>query len=114
MAQDPDTAERLATDYLLKRGRDYIGHRFPDMRDAPIMETRVCQIEATANDHFVIDRHQTYDNVWLASGGGGHGFKHGPLVGEYVADRMMGRPTDPETDILFSVESHADLRATGA
>ncbi len=114
VAQDPDTAERLATDYLLKRGRDYIGHRFPDMRDAPILETRVCQIEATADDHFVIDTHPDFDNVWLASGGGGHGFKHGPLVGEYVSDRLMGRPTDPETDRLFRRASRPDLQPTGA
>lgn len=113
VAQDPDTAERLATDHLLKRGRDYIGHRFPDMRDAPILETRVCQIEATMDDHFVIDRHPGLDNVWLASGGGGHGFKHGPLVGEYVADRVMGRATDPVTDDLFRLASRPNQPVAG-
>lgn len=109
VAQDPDTAERLPTDYLLKRGRDYIGRRFPDMRDAPILETRACQVDNTANSHFIIDRHPDYDNVWLASGGGGHGFKHGPLVGDYLADRVMGRPADPDTEALFRLASHADL-----
>jgi glycine/D-amino acid oxidase-like deaminating enzyme len=112
VTQDPDTTERLATDYLLKRGRDYIGHRFPDMRDAPILETRVCQIESTADDHFVIDRHPDFDNVWLASGGGGHGFKHGPLIGEYVADRLTGVATDPKADSLFRLSARPDL-ATG-
>ena len=114
VTQDPDTAERLPSPLLMKVGRDYIGHRFPDMRDAPIVETRACNMESTADDNFVIDRHPDYDNVWLASGGGGHGFKHGPLVGEYVADRVMGRPSfDPAADRLFQLAAHADQRAPG-
>ncbi|HQN52061.1 MAG TPA: FAD-dependent oxidoreductase [Phenylobacterium sp.] len=110
VTQDPDTAERLATDYLLKKGRDYIGHRFPDMRDAPILETRVCQVDNTADTHFILDRHPDYDNVWLASGGGGHGFKHGPMVGEYLADRIQGRPADPQTEALFRLSRRPDMK----
>jgi len=69
-------------------------------------------MENTADDNFIIDRHPDYDNVWLASGGGGHGFKHGPLVGEYVADRIMGRPSfDLAADKLFQLTAHADQRA---
>lgn len=107
VSQDPDTAERLPTDYLLKKGRDYVGHRFPPMRDAPVMEARVCQVDNTANSHFVIDRHPDFDNVWLAFGGGGHGFKHGPMVGEYVADRVLGKPVDPATPKVFSLAGHS-------
>jgi sarcosine oxidase len=115
VTQDPDTAERLPSPLLMKIGRDYVGHRFPDMRDAPIVETRACNMENTADDNFIIDRHPDYDNVWLASGGGGHDFKHGPLVGEYVADRIMGRPSfDPAADKLFQLAAHADQRAARA
>jgi sarcosine oxidase len=103
---DPDSAERLATDYLLKKGRDYIGARFPAMRDAPILETRVCQVDNTANSHFILDRHPDYDNVWLAFGGGGHGFKHGPMVGDYMADRVLGRPADPALEAVFGLAGH--------
>jgi len=106
VTQDPDTAERLPTDYLLKKGRDYLGRRFPPMRDAPVMEARVCQVDNTVSSHFVIDRHPDFDNVWLAFGGGGHGFKHGPMVGEYVADRVLGRPGDAETARVFSLAGH--------
>lgn len=102
---DPDTTERLATDHILARGRRYIDHRFPDMKDAPILETRVCQMESTADTNFIIDRHPDYDNVWIAGGGGGHGFKFGPLTGDYVSDRVLGRPTDPSVDRLFSLNS---------
>lgn len=107
-AHDPDTAERLPTAHLMARGRRYIGMRFPDMRDAPIVETRVCQTEGTADNHFVIDRHPDYDNVWIASGGGGHGFKFGPLLGEYISDRVLGRRTDPDIDQLFQLVARPD------
>jgi glycine/D-amino acid oxidase-like deaminating enzyme len=36
------------------------------------------------------------ENVWFVGGGSGHGFKHGPAVGEYVADRLLGEsPAEP-------------------
>lgn len=107
---DPDNAERLATDYLLKKGRDYVGARFPALRDAPILETRVCQVDNTLNSHFILDRHPDYDNVWLAFGGGGHGFKHGPMVGDYMADRVLGRTPDPALEAVFGLDSHKPVR----
>jgi len=104
--QDPDSAERLPTEYLLKKGRDYVAARFPDMAGAPVLETRVCQVDNSANSHFILDRHPDYDNVWLAFGGGGHGFKHGPMVGDYMADRVLGRPTDPALQAVFGLAGH--------
>jgi sarcosine oxidase len=38
----------------------------------------------------LIDRHPDFENVWLVGGGSGHGFKHGPSVGEYVARLILG------------------------
>jgi sarcosine oxidase len=43
-----------------------------------------------------VDHHPDHDNVWIV--GGGSGFKHGPMMGEYVADRIMGRSTDAALD----------------
>jgi glycine/D-amino acid oxidase-like deaminating enzyme len=45
--------------------------------------------------------------VWIAGGGSGHGFKHGPVVGEYMADRVTGRPPVPELERLFSLAGRA-------
>lgn len=101
---DPDNAERLPTPYLIEKGRLYVNKRFPAMRDAPIVETRVCQWEIAPKEDFIIDRHPDYDNVWIASGGGSHGFKFGPLLGEYIADRVTGAKTDPAIDQRFSVK----------
>jgi len=62
----------------------------PLLANAPVTESRVCQYENTSNGDFLIDRHPVFENVWLVGGGSGHGFKHGPAVGEYVAGLMAG------------------------
>jgi len=93
---DPDTGERVPGADALAEARAFLEERFPGMRGAPLAEARVCQYENTSNGDFVIDRHPGYENVWLCGGGSGHGFKHGPAVGEYTAERVLkGDATDP-------------------
>jgi len=93
---DPDTGERVAGADALAEARAFLEERFPGMRGAPLAEARVCQYENTSNGDFVIDRHPGYENVWLCGGGSGHGFKHGPAVGEYTAERVLkGDASDP-------------------
>jgi monomeric sarcosine oxidase len=93
---DPDTADRVPSPDALAAARDCLGQRLPDLRDAPLVEARVCQYENTCNGDFLIDRHPDFANVWLVGGGSGHGFKHGPAVGEYAAARILqGGPVDP-------------------
>lgn len=86
---DPDTNERIITPSLLAEVRQHLAERFPGLKDAPVIETRVCQYENTSNGDFLIDRHPEMTNVWLVGGGSGHGFKHGPALGEYVTARVL-------------------------
>jgi sarcosine oxidase len=86
---DPETGERRVTPETLAIVRKYISRRFPALKDSPLIESRVCQYENTSNGDFLIDRHPGWDNVWLIGGGSGHGFKHGPALGEYVAARII-------------------------
>lgn len=65
--------------------------RFPAMKGAPLVESRVCQYENTGDNHLLLDRHPHAENVWLVGGGSGHGFKHGPAVGELVRDAVLDR-----------------------
>jgi glycine/D-amino acid oxidase-like deaminating enzyme len=88
-AFDPTDGERVVSPATLKRVREYIAFRFPAMQDAPLIETRVCQYEQTADSHFIVDRHPRIDNVWLLGGGSGHGFKHGPALGEMMAELIL-------------------------
>ena len=87
-AFDPDTRERVVTDEGVRAARRFLAQRFPSLKDAPLLETRVCQYENTSSGDFLIDRHPELQNVWLVGGGSGHGFKHGPALGEYVAARI--------------------------
>jgi len=85
---DPDTGKRVVSAEGLAAMRKYVARRFPALKDAPVVETRVCQYENTSSGDFLIDRHPGFENVWLVGGGSGHGFKHGPALGEYVAARV--------------------------
>jgi sarcosine oxidase len=90
-AIDPDTADRLVADDAVALARAFLGRRFPALADAPLVDARVCQYENTSSGDFLIDVHPTWPNVWLAGGGSGHGFKHGPAVGSHIADLLGGR-----------------------
>ena len=104
---DPDTESRIVSPVMRERVRAYVALRFPDLKDAPIVETRVCQYENTSSGDFLIDRHPGMENVWFAGGGSGHGFKHGPAVGEYVTGRLLDR-IQPEP--RFSLATKATLQ----
>jgi glycine/D-amino acid oxidase-like deaminating enzyme len=104
VAFDPDLDERVHNGYLLERARAYLAHRFPDLSDQPLLESRVCQTEMTIDENFIVQRHPQWENVWIAGGGSGHGFKHGPVVGEYVARRVAGKDEEPELEALFRIK----------
>lgn len=87
---DPDKGDRAATPEGLAAVRKYLSLRVPALTDAPLLWSEVCQYENTSNGDFLIDGHPTLENVWLVGGGSGHGFKHGPAVGEYVVKRIRG------------------------
>jgi glycine/D-amino acid oxidase-like deaminating enzyme len=104
---DPDSLARVIAPESVARVREYVGRRFPALRDAPITGSEVCQYENTSNGDFLIDRHPDLENVWLVGGGSGHGFKHGPAVGEYVAARVRdGKPVEP----VFSLATKERVR----
>jgi sarcosine oxidase len=87
---DPETGSRVVTAEAVESARAFLAERFPGLRNAPVVETRVCQYENTSNGDFLIDRHPHFPNVWLVGGGSGHGFKHGPAVGDHVAKLVTG------------------------
>lgn len=100
---DPDTGSRLVSEASLARMRAYVQKRFPLLADAPVVESRVCQYEETASGDFIIDRHPDCSNVWIAGGGSGHGFKLGPSVGQYVAERVL---KGDAADARFAIATH--------
>lgn len=87
---DPDAMDRRISDRALADVRAYLARRFPDLARRPLAESRVCQYENSHNGDLLIDRHPAWSNAWIVGGGSGHGFKHGPAVGRYVADLVLG------------------------
>lgn len=93
---DPDTSRRWLREEEYESPRAFVRERFPGLADAPVSETRSCHYEISRTSNFFFDHHPDYDNVWLAGGGSAEGFKFGPVIGEYLAGRILGTETDAE------------------
>ncbi|MGI8918388.1 MAG: FAD-dependent oxidoreductase [Pyrinomonadaceae bacterium] len=104
---DPDDGDRIVSSEGLTAVRTFLRQRIPLLAHAPVTETRVCQYENTSNGDFLIDRHPGFENVWLVGGGSGHGFKHGPAVGETVAALIYGAG---EVEQRFSLSTKATVQ----
>ena len=102
---DPDTVDRRIDPRYYSQLRDYVTRWFPALRDAPVLESRICLFENSVDQNYIVDRHPELDNVWIAGGGSGHGFKMGPVVGDYVAKRVTGAAADPELSELFKLKA---------
>ena len=100
---DPSAGERIVDPDSAHLTRRYMAERFPALAAQPIVETRVCQYETTPDTHFLIDRHPDLENAWLVGGGSGHGFKHGPVIGEYVLGLLDGAQPG-EDEARFSLD----------
>jgi len=87
---DPDTQSRKPTEAALAEIVAFRDRRFPGLKGAPLSGAEVCQYENSSNGDFLIDFHPRLKNVLLVGGGSGHGFKHGPEVGRYAAERLVG------------------------
>ncbi|MBA2771945.1 MAG: FAD-dependent oxidoreductase [Sphingomonas sp.] len=106
---DPDTQSRDATAVGLARIVAFRDRRFPLLRGAPLTEARVCQYENSSNGDFLIDLHPRHSNVLLVGGGSGHGFKHGPEVGRYAAQRLFGA-VKPEPRFSLATKAQSQKR----
>jgi glycine/D-amino acid oxidase-like deaminating enzyme len=86
---DPTTGDRMPDENVLAHARKFIAHRFPGLANAPLIESRVCPYENSPDGNFVFETHPQAGNVVFLGGGSGHGFKHGPALGEWVASRLI-------------------------
>jgi glycine/D-amino acid oxidase-like deaminating enzyme len=86
---DPTSGERLPDPEVLAHARKFISHRFPGLKNAPLVESRVCPYENSPDGNFIFEPHPKAENVVFLGGGSGHGFKHGPALGEWVASRLL-------------------------
>jgi sarcosine oxidase len=109
---DPETSQRWIDPRNFDRPRAFLIERFARLADAPLLETRACHYELTVSRNFIIDRHPDLANVWIAGGGAAEGFKFGPVVGEYVANRVLERSEDPELAKQFAISKEVFEEST--
>ena len=107
---DPDRSDRFVAKTIVDETRDWLATRFPALANAPLVDAHVCQYENTHSGDFIIDRHPAWKNVWIVGGGSGHGFKHGPSVGRYVAALVDGNG-QPESRFALGTKQTAAARA---
>lgn len=109
---DPDRGDRVPVPEHLAAARDILAHRFPALAAAPLAGTRTCQYTTTVDTEFLIAP-LAGDTVWVAGGGSGHAFKHGPALGVYVADLLDGTRTPDSRFGLGQRPRSGSLRTAG-
>lgn len=87
--------------------------RFPPMEAAQVRRDWCGFYDTTPDMQFILDRVPGVTGLFLSAGFSGHGFKHSPLIGDLVADLVLGtKPADPHIDLgFFSLARFAAGRA---
>ena len=88
---DPSHGDHVANKEVLAHARAFISHRFPGLKNAPLVESRVCPYENSPDGNFIFQKHPEAGNLIFLGGGSGHGFKHGPALGELVAKALVSK-----------------------
>lgn len=85
-------APRAVSTSAKERLTQFLNVTFPDLLSAKLVYTRLCLYADTPGEDFLIDTHPTRRGITVASGGSGHAFKFGPVLGALVADAVEGKP----------------------
>jgi len=111
---DAEHAQRIPLPEHERLARGHLARLFPALAGAPLVGTRVCQYELTADTRFLIAAHPGHDDrVWLMGGGSGHGFKHGPALAELVEPWLRGAAAPDRRYALGERAADVALRTAG-
>ena len=67
-----------------------------------LLHAETCLYTMTPDEHFIIDKHPEHEQVTLAAGFSGHGFKFANVIGEILAKMATGQATGFDLE-LFSL-----------
>jgi sarcosine oxidase len=88
---DPDRQEQGPDPALTERLSGLVRRYLPGF-GPDLARTERCIYDNSPDEDFFVDR---VGRVVIGSGTSGHGFKFGPLLGEWLADLAVGGDTDP-------------------
>lgn len=94
-----NTVDRVVTDAENQRMLDRARELFPHL-GRPVVEAKTCLYSVTPDEHFVIGLHPEHQQVSIACGFSGHGFKFVPVVGDILADLVQHGQTDHPIDLF--------------
>ncbi|HEU6445527.1 MAG TPA: FAD-dependent oxidoreductase [Gaiellaceae bacterium] len=110
---DPESDDRTPDPRRERLALAYAAERFPALADAPVRFSKVCPYSLTPDSHFLLAPHPELEGNWLFGGGSGHGYKHGPALGEYAA-RVISGAEEPDGRFgLGPRERGPNLRTAG-
>ena len=107
---DPDSDPGPPGENFAQAARAYLARRVPSLADAALISTYVGQLENTASEHFIIDRHPDDPRIILAGGGSGHAFKFGPVLGPVIADFALQDTFPEDWRRRFALTSQRSVR----
>jgi sarcosine oxidase len=113
-ALDPDADLPPATPQTEQLTRGYAADRFPALAQAPLVGSKCCRYELSADSHFIAAPHPEHPAHWIVGGGSGHGFKHGPAMAERLATAWDGGTALPPHFALGERSKGASFRSAGS
>jgi sarcosine oxidase len=96
---DPDQLERTVAPDEADDLRAFLRPRLPGL-PGEVVRAVPCMYTNTPDEHFVLGLHPDADNVVLAAGFSGHGFKFVPVIGELLADLAVDGGTAAAIDLF--------------
>ena len=96
---DPDTMDRDVHPEDEEVLRDFTRRYFPEA-SGPTLALKTCLFTNSPDGHFILDRHPSFANVFIAAGFSGHGFKFCSVVGEVMADLVESGDTPHDLSLF--------------
>jgi monomeric sarcosine oxidase len=85
---DPDTVDRTFHPEDARDARKFATEYLNGI-STKLLEGKICLYTLTPDEHFIIDLHPQNQNIAIAAGFSGHGFKFAPVVGEMLCDLIL-------------------------
>jgi N-methyl-L-tryptophan oxidase len=95
---DPYNFNEKVDEEFIERCRKFFARTIPALADARVAKSHICIYNNSPDEDFIIDWHPDFDEVLLATGFSGHGFKFGPLIGRIVAELLLDRKSNYQLD----------------
>ncbi len=100
LGPDGPPESRAPTATEIAEIESFVAHRLPCLSPR-VADVRACQYTMSADGNFLFDeidrpRAARAPRWFVAGCGSGHAFKFGPLLGDWAADLVEGKPVPPE------------------